>query len=396
MAVLSGNDGCVIARSNEVKALGIKMGAPLFQVREIVKNNNVKLFSANHALYADISQRVMATLRGSVPALEIYSVDEAFLDFSTFRVDELKSYGEWLSTKVRKEVGIPVSIGIAPSKTLAKIASHLCKKYPRLKGCCVMHRTEDIEKVLKNYPIEDVWGIGRRSAQKLHSAGVRTAYDFTKLPKSWIKMEMHLPGVRIWEELQAQSVIPLSVIPAANQSVSIARTFSTEKTTIEELQSIISRFSSIIARKLRLQKSCASMLEVYVQTNRHRAGIEQYTGRHTTKFATPTNSTMELSSAALSSLQQIFKQGSRYKKAGIVCQDLRPQNTVQSSIFEAQQRDKENRLMEAMDAINSAYGTDSVQLGAYATNNKEVIFSNKEHLSPNFTTSWEGLPLVRV
>ncbi len=392
VAVLSGNDGCVIARSNEVKALGIKMGVPLFQVRKIVEQHDVKLFSANHRLYSDISQRVMATLRQLTPAIEIYSVDEAFIDFSHFDISTLKERGEALSRRVRQNTGIPVSIGIAPTKTLAKIASKLCKEYPKLNGCCVMHRAEDIEKVLKKLPIEDVWGIGRNSAKKLHTAGVQTAYQFSQMPKSWVHKELHITGLRIWRELRGEVAHPFDITIEASQSISIGRSFSKDIASYEELQSIVAQFASSVANKLRAQGSCVTNITTYLNTNRHRSDLPQHFDSDVHRFDTPTDFTLEIAAAATSSLRKIYKDGYGYKKAGVICSGLMPKAQVQCSLFDSQNRTKHNRLMSAMDKINAHFGNKSVQL---ATEQRFVIDSSRQHLSPSYTTTWSDLPKVK-
>ncbi len=393
VAVLSGNDGCVIARSNEVKALGIKMGAPLFQVKHIVKKNNVTLFSANHHLYADISQRVMAILRAYTPAIEIYSIDEAFIDFSQFDTKTLKPQGEALAKKVTQCSGIPVSIGIAPTKTLAKIACKLCKTYPKLNSCCLMYRPEDIEKVLKTTPIEDIWGIGRKSAKRLTDAGIITAYQFTQLSEAWVNRQLHLPGVRIWRELQGIPAIEFDSSHKPNQSISIGRSFAKDIYSLNELHSVIAKFSSSITKKLRMQGSCVTQITISLQTNHYRTDLPQHNECDTVEFFTPTDSTLDIAKAASTSLHKLFKEGYGYKKAGIACSGLVPKEQVLTSLFDEANQKKQHSLMQTIDKINSSYSQGGIRL---AVESADTMNSNRHYISPCFTTKWSDLPKVKI
>ncbi len=393
VAVLSGNDGCVIARSNEVKVLGIKMGVPLYQVRDIVHKNGVTLFSANHKLYSDISQRVMATLRANTQGIEIYSVDEAFIDFSGFSLDRLKEHGEQLSALTKRDTGIPVSIGIAPTKTLAKIASKLCKQYPALKGCCLMYKPADIEKVLRQIPIDDVWGIGRKSVKKLHLANVITAYDFMQCKSDWVNSVLHLPGLRTWKELHSIPSIELTKDIEASQSISIGRSFSKDIYSQEELRSIVTSFATTLAAKLRSQRACVSQLTTYLHTNRHRADVRQQHEGRTVVFKEPTDNTIDIVQASVDSLRSIYRQGFGYKKAGVICSHLHDRHEVQESLFEEEDVEgkKQEQLMAAIDKINSRLGKHSIQMAAEAG---YKIDTNSEYLSPSFTTRWQDVLLV--
>ncbi|MFR9579725.1 MAG: Y-family DNA polymerase [Rikenellaceae bacterium] len=388
VAVLSGNDGCVIARSNEVKALGIKMGVPLFQVHDIVERHKVTLFSANHRLYADMSCRVMETLRQLTPAIDIYSVDEAFIDFSGFDVSRLKSHTEEMSHTIKRNTGIPVSIGVAPTKTLAKIASKLCKEYPKLNGSCVMWREEDIEKVLRKLPIGEVWGIGRKSLSKLEDRGVYTAYDFTQLPKGVVLSLMGVVGLRTWQELKGESVVEFSSAVAAHQSISMGRSFAHDITEYDELRSIISSFAATIADKLRQQGSCVGQITTYVCTNRHNKSVQQYSQSEVVKLDVASDSTLEIVRIATESLKSIYLCGYGYKKAGVICSHLTPKEQVQSSMFDVVDRTKHTKLMETLDNINTRHGGGSVILAAQQGG---VLGSNKNYLSPDYTTEWSDI-----
>ena len=392
VAVLSGNDGCVIARSNEVKALGIKMGVPLFEVKDIVKKHNVVLFSANHRLYADMSCRVMDTLRQQSSSIEVYSIDEAFIDFSEFDVSSLKAYGERLAALVKRNTGIPVSIGIAPTKTLAKIASRLCKQYPKLNNACLMYRQEDIEKVLKKLPIGDVWGIGRKTLNKLSSIGIVTAFDFTQLSEQRIQTLMGITGVRTWRELRSIPSVEFTSTLSAHQSISIGRSFAKEVCDFHELHSFVSTFATTVAEKLRKQKSCVRQITTYIYTNRHKTNEPQHYESDTVRLEVPTDSTIEIVSLVHDSLRKIFKEGFRYKKAGVICSNLTVKNQVEHTLFDTIDRGKHTKLMESIDRINAKHGSKSILL---ASENNTILESSKNHLSPCYTTEWEDIIYVK-
>ncbi|MFR9523866.1 MAG: Y-family DNA polymerase [Rikenellaceae bacterium] len=390
--VLSSNDGCVIARSNESKALGIKMGQPLYQVRDIVKRHNVTLFSTNFPLYGDMSRRVMETLRAELPAIEIYSIDEAFLDMNDIDINTLKEYGEHLSKKVHRNTGIPVSIGIAPTKTLAKIASKLCKQYPKLNGACLLYRKEDIEKVLSTLPIGDVWGIGRQSRKMLQTYNITTAQHFCEAPKEWIERKMGLTGLRTWLELNGESSILFDQRAADKKSIMVSRSFAHEIYSREELHESLTGFVSSAAEKLRQQQSVAGAMQVFILTNRHREDMPQHNGSEVILFDTPTQSTIELMRSATRALSVLFKEDYGYKKAGVILYDIRSDSGVQTSLFESVDHSKHKNLMKQLDSINSYYGKNSVRLGAQSKTSKV----SSEYLSPRYTTEWEDILKVKV
>ncbi|MFR9531718.1 MAG: Y-family DNA polymerase [Rikenellaceae bacterium] len=393
VVVLSSNDGCVIARSNESKALGIKMGQPLFQVRDLVEQHQVKLHSTNFPLYGDMSRRVMETLRSDLPAIEVYSIDEAFLDMGGIAVDSLKEYGERLARKVRRNTGIPVSIGIAPTKTLAKIASKLCKSYPKLNGSCLLYRPADIEKVLSNYPIEDVWGIGRQSSKMLRMYDITTAQRFREAPREWIQTKMGLTGLRTWLELNGESSILFDFHPSDKKSIMVSRSFSHDIHSLEELHTALSGFVSSAAEKLRSQRCVAGQMQVFMLTNRHRADLPQHNASEMVLFDTPTQSTLELASNASKVLRRLFREGYGYKKVGVILYDIRPADSVQSSLFDSTDLSKHNSLMEQLDSLNSHYGKNAVRLGAQTSAKQQV---SSEYLSPRYTTSWDDILKIKV
>ena len=392
--VLSNNDGCAVARSNEAKALGIKMGVPLFQVRDIVERHGVTVFSSNYSLYGDMSNRVQTTLRQMVPAVEVYSIDEAFLDLRGLEHTDLDSLAKNISAVCRRNTGIPVSVGIAPTKTLTKIASKLCKQYPKLRGGCYMHRPEDIEKVLRKFPIEDVWGIGRRSAPKLYAAGVRTAYDFTLLTEQAVRAMFGITGVRTWRELRGEPCIEFEDGFEAKQSICVSRSFSQEIAEADVLCEQVANFAFSVAEKLRQQRSVACEILVFAYTNRFKENAPQMYGNKLVHFEQPTNEQRAIVAAAVEAARSLATGGYSYKKAGVVATHIMPVQNVMHSLFEDRAaNEKEGRISTAVDAINSAFGRGTVKL---AVQGSGKIKSASEKQSPHYTTLWSDIPTVTV
>lgn len=393
VVVLSNNDGCVIARSNEAKVLGIKMAQPLYQVKNILERNHVKVFSSNYQLYGDMSHRVMSTLKSLVPSIEVYSIDEAFLNFEGVDNQNLESEGREIARIVKRNTGIPVSIGIAPTKTLAKVASRLCKTYPKLNSCCFMHRPEDIEKVLKKFPIEEVWGIGRRYAKMLKSLEINTAYQFTQCSPEWVKSKMSVVGLRTWRELRGEACIEFEHELSDKQSISISRSFSKELYLSDELQTSLSLFVSMAAEKLRKQGGVAGQMNVFILTNRHREGAPQSFESRLVKFEVPTDSTIELIKYAEEVFRMIFREGFGYKKAGVILTNISPKSSLQNRLFDPIDRPKHEELMKVMDGLNTHYGRSTVSV---AKQGFAPLQSNRDHLSQRFTTSWDEILVLNV
>ena len=393
VVVLSNNDGCVVSRSNEAKAIGIKMGQPLYQIRDFVKRHNIAVRSSNYHLYGDMSKRVMATLKQHIPFIEIYSIDEAFLQLDGIPAERLKAFGEEVARIVRHNTGIPVSIGISHTKTLAKIASKLCKKYPKLNSACFMQRDEDIAKVLDKFSIADVWGIGRRHYRMLNECGIKSAAQFKALSREWVQNRMGITGVRTWQELHGTPCIEFSHEQADKQSITVSRSFSKELYDINELYETITTFAGIAAEKLRKQQSVAQELQVFIITNRHRDDQPQYYECGQVQFPTATDSTLEIVKAATTELQRIFRKGYGYKKSGVRLSRITPANAVQTSLFDTVDRPKHKRLMETIDRINAGMGRESVKLVSQGT---ITDHTNREYLSPQYTTRWEDILVVKV
>ena len=392
--VLSNNDGCAVARSNEAKALGIAMGAPYFKIRDIVERHNVAVFSGNHTLYGDMSRRVRMTLSEFVPHIEAYSIDEAFLDLRGMEHLDFNLLAKEISARCRKNTGIPVSVGIAPTRTLAKIASKLCKQYPKLNGGCYMHRPEDIEKVLRRFPVNDVWGVGRKMFAKLQDRGINSAYDFTQMPYPIVQKLFGITGVRTWQELRGEDCIEISSTTDNRQSISNTRSFSSEITECQELTEQVANFAAMTAEKLRQQSSVCSELHVFAITNRFRDDQPQSYANTIIHFDEPTNSSRKIISAAVNATREIFIQGYAYKKAGVTATKLSPQEGITYNLFSSNyDREKENKLTKALDEIAIKSGYDSIRFGVQGSGK---IKANNEHRSPCYTTDWNDIPTVVI
>ncbi len=391
--VLSNNDGCVIARSNEAKRLGILMGQPYYQLRDLQRRHDIAVFSANFALYGDMSRRVMSLLRRFAPATEVYSIDEAFLDFTGMDPAELDDLGHRIAATVRRHTGIPVSIGIAPTKTLAKIASKRCKNDPRLGGSCLMYRPEEIESELQRVPIGDVWGVGRRWARLLETHGVRTAGEFARLPDDWIRRRMNVVGLRIRNELRGEACIEFEQHPSDKKQIATTRTLDRATGDYEELHRRIAGFTASAAAKLRAQGSVCGEIGVFLLTDRHKEYLPQHYENELTTLSAPTDSTLELTAHAVALLRRIYRKGYAYKRTGVVLAEISPKNERQCDLFETVDRAKHDRLMQTLDALNAAYGRDKVSTAAAGA---DPFRMHRDHLSPRYTTDWEQLIRVKT
>jgi len=392
IVVLSNNDGCVIARSNEAKDCGIPMGAPAFQYSEVFKKYNVQVFSANFALYGDMSNRVMQTLSNYSIDQEIYSIDECFMKLDGYDYVDLKEYGIKMRQKVYDNTGIHVSVGIAPTKSLAKVANRIAKKYPeQSKGCHVMQTAVQIEKALKWLDIEDVWGIGRQNAKRLFQIGVDTAYDFTLLSDQWVQKNLSIVGLRLKRDLSRIPTLDLQEVEI-KKNIASTRSFDVNYTKFEDVQERVSTFSSSCAEKLRKQQSFCSSITVFVMTNRFRIEQGQYQNSITIDLPFATNSAIELSKYATIALRRIFREGYAYKKAGVIVSNFSPNDTEQMTLFD--NRDKRHDvLMKALDLINKQYGQHTIRLGSQG---KKKWTMRQEMLSPCYTTKLKDIIIIKL
>ena len=392
VVVLSNNDGCVVARSNEAKAIGIGMGQPYFQARGLLERHNGVVFSSNFTLYGDLSRRVMTTLRSQVEEIEVYSIDEAFFNLEGYD-EPLEELGQRIRTTIRRHTGIPVSIGIAPTKTLAKIAAKLAKQYPRLNGCCYMHRPEDIRKVLSKFPLRDVWGIGRRYGKAFDQMQILTAQQFVELDKQWVQGRMGITGVRTWQELQGIPSLPMDDLSASRQQITVSRSFPHEIYDCAELEHIVAEFATMCGEKLRRQGSLCRTIHCFVMTNRHRADQPQHVEQVTHRFTAHTDSTLALVKAGRELLRSIYRTGFGYKKAGILLGDFEQRGMQQQALFDAPADPRHERLMEVLDRVNRHYGHGSLKTAAEG---EKPFQMNREHVSRRYTTEWSELLTVKA
>jgi DNA polymerase V len=388
VVVLTNNDGCVVARSNEAKALGIGMGVPAFEVAEVFKKHNVEVFSSNYTLYADMSSRVMETLATFTPDMEVYSIDEAFLDLGGIS-GALADYGRLIRQTVKKWTGLPVSIGIAATKTLAKIANHIAKRSSQYEGVLDLTDSTNLAQVLAKAPVEKVWGIGIRSTIKLKRAGIETAFDLSRANIDWIKNCFGVVGVRTVYELRGECCYQLEENPPARKSIVVSRMFGVPVESVEQLKEAAASYAARAGEKLREQGLAAGAQTIFVTTSRFIKN--RYFNTHTVEFEAPTNDTMELIRAATSSVEKVYRKNYRFNKCGVVLLGLVPQNRTQGSLFDGADREKTARLMRAVDAINTKV-------------NSPVRFAAEGLLKPwqtkfrrrtkRFTTSFAELPEV--
>ena len=394
IVVLSNNDGCVIARSNEAKALGIAMGEPAFQKEEVYAKHNVAVFSSNFALYGDMSQRVMRTLAQHSAAMEIYSIDEAFLECGGLTADGLDRFGSQLRKTVKQWTGIPVSIGVAPTKTLAKVANHIAKRLPDNSGVCVLNKEETIEYCLKKLPVEKLWGVGRRYALFLRSWGINTAWDLRRMPEGWVKDNMTVVGLRLQKELKGEPCIPLENQPQKKKEICTSRSFGTMVTELDELKQAVSMYATRCAEKLRTQNSCTNLVEVFLHTNPFRPDLPQYKNVRFVRLPVASNSTLNVVQAALRGLQSIYRTGYQYKKAGVIVSGLVPSNTIQYNLFYPTDEDRHTRLMTAMDKVNDREGRDVLRVAEQGFDRRWTL--RQERLSPCYTTRWADFMTISV
>lgn len=392
IVVLSNNDGCVIARSNEAKAF-IPMGAVAFKYKHIFAQNNIYVFSSNYALYGDMSSRVMNLLREFTPDVEVYSIDEAFLKFDGFDFFDLKQYGENIKQTVTKGTGIPISIGFAPTKALSKVANKIAKKFPNdTKGVYVIDNEEKRIKALKWLKIEDVWGIGGRLSKKLYKYKVRTAYDFTLLPNEFVRKELSIVGLRLKRELLGLPTLDLE-IAKKKKAIATTRSFDKMYSDFNTLNERISTFAVSCAEKLRQQKSCCNLLMVFILTNGHRKELKQYSRNIVIKTDYPTNSSIDLARYASIGLKTIYKEGYQYKKAGVIVMGITPEDEKQMNLF-VEENPKHKKLMQAMDKINLSLGQQKVKLAVQDLGRTWKM--KQEKLSPRYTTKLDEVIIVKL
>ena len=382
--ILSNNDGCVIARSNEAKALGIPMGAPAFKFKEVIENGEVHVFSSNFALYGDMSNRVMTILGTFCPKMEIYSIDEAFLDFSGFDLYDLEALGCEIRKRVLQWTGIPVSVGFAHTKALAKVANRIAKKFTdRTGGVYTIDTEEQRIKALKWLKIEDVWGIGRQHARRLKEMNVLNAYQFTQLTDRWVRDMMTVVGLRLKLDLQGEPTLQLEDV-RDKKSIATTRSFDHNYKDLTLIKERVASFVVSCAEKLRRQHCCCQSVMVFLHTNGFREDQPQYSKNIVIKLPFATNSSIEIVKFAVMGLEQIFREGYGYKKAGVIVSDFSPEGNQQLTLFDSRNV-KHIELMKAVDNINRSMGQQKVRLAAQEPG--RVWKMKQERLSPRYTTN---------
>jgi len=389
VVVLSNNDGCIISRSYEAKEIGIPMGAPEFKVRDVIKQHNIKVFSSNYALYGDLSQRVMKILEKFCPSVEVYSIDEAFLNFDGMNISDYHQYGLDVQKKLMKWLSIPTGIGFAPTKALAKLANRIAKKFPeRTNGVYVIDTENKRIKALKWTKIEDVWGIGYRLTKKMQSQQILTAYDFT-LPhnEAFIKKEMGIVGLRLKYELEGKSVLSLEE-PKTKKSIAITRSFEKDITSYSELKERVSTFASVCAEKLRKQNSCCYGVVLFLKKDKFKSNGERHNFYKMATLAFPSNTSFSISNLALKMLSELYKEGDSYKKAGVIVTEIIPSNQRQFHLFD-DENPKFQKIMEVIDKQHAKIGERKIRLG---NQDLQRTWKMKQyHLSNKYTTNFKEI-----
>jgi DNA polymerase V len=385
VVVLSNNDGCVIARSEEAKALGIEMGTPSFDNDGVFERHNVQVFSSNYTLYGDMSRRVMETLCRFVPRVEIYSIDEAFLDMDGFYSLDYEDCAHYIRATIKNEIGIPVSVGVAPTKTLAKMANRWAKKHLREKGVYVVDTKEKLHHLLTETKVEDIWGVGGQHAKRLKINGIHTAYDLSRANDEWIRKEMAVVGLRLVKELRCIQAIQWEDSPPAKKNICTSRSFGKLLTDKSLIAQATANYAAKCAAKLRKQGTCACLLHVFIHTNIHKVDDPQYFRSINIELPVATNSTTEIIRYALKGLDTIYKEGYRYKKTGVIVMDIVPDSQVQAGLFDSLDRKRDKRLMKALDGVNTAFGADLVRFAAQGYSKEWHLRCQKK--SRRFTTN---------
>ena len=401
VVVLSNNDGCIVARSNEAKRLGIKAGMPYFKLAQEFPGQKIAVFSSNYELYGELTARVVEIIRQEAPRYFRYSIDECFVYLDGMEHLDLKAWGEQLYRRIRKSVGVPVSIGLAPTKTLAKMASHFAKHYPGYRHCCLVDTDEKRRKALRLYPVGEVWGIGRRYAARLEALGIHTAYDFAEMSAEWVNATFNNVVIaRTWAELRGDDAIPNEAM-AKKKSICTSRSFPNMITSLDELQVHVSNYAARCAEKLRRQDTVASIVSVFLNTNPFRDDLPQYWQFREATLPTPSNASVTIVKAARELLAEVYRPGYSYKKAGVIVMGIAPSSPIQLSLFDidAERFERLKALDRVVDRLNKVGGTETVilasqQYGRRDPGGKSEVFANAirhDFRSPNPTTRWSDI-----
>jgi DNA polymerase V len=393
VVVLSNNDGCIIARSPEAKALGLAMGDPYHLNREKLTRHHVKIFSSNYALYGDMSRRVMETLAAQAPELEIYSIDEAFLNLTGLESWGLADYARHLQATVRRHTGIPVSIGIGSTKTLAKLANHLAKIDPDAGGVCDL-TAADVDQVLASVEVGEVWGVGRQWAAWLAGQGIETALDLKRADPKAIRRKMTVVGERLVYELNGRSCLPLELVAPPRKGLTVSRSFGRPLTRLDPIKESLLHFVGRVGEKLRQQRLMTSHLMVFVMTNPFSTTRPLYGQSATMRLPYPTDYTPDLIRASVQLLDRLYRPGVHYQKCGVMLMDLSPAAYHRRDLFDTRDQARQARLMRALDHLNADHGARTVHFGNFG-GSRPAWAMRQAFRSPRYTTRWAELPVVR-
>ena len=390
VVVLSNNDGCVISRSTEAKKIGIRMGEPYFKVKDLVKKNNVQIFSSNYALYGDLSRRVMKVLKGFTDKIEIYSIDEAFLDLSHIKDEQVEEYGKQIRERVLKWTGIPTSVGISNTKTLSKVANHIAKK----NKAGVIFLKENIDNILKDFDIADVWGVGRQLSKLYIKNGIDNAYKLKNISNTWVKKSTNVLGAKTVMELRGISCIDLETEETRRKSCCVSRSFGKKVESLDKLKESITTHCLNAAEKIRTDKQTTRSVTIFIRTSPFDKNRKYYSNSITIELPVATNNSIELIKTAISGLKKIYKYGYFYQKAGIILSKLRDASEKELSLLAPILENKSKPLMRAIDFTNAKYGRNAISIAQAGITNDWKM--RREHSSKIDTASFDFLPKINI
>ena len=390
VVVLSNNDGCVISRSTEAKKLGIRMGEPYFKVKDLVKKNNVQIFSSNYALYGDLSRRVMKVLKGFTDKIEIYSIDEAFLDLSHIKDEQVEEYGKQIRERVLKWTGIPTSVGISNTKTLSKVANHIAKK----NKAGVIFLKENIDNILKNFDIADVWGVGKQLSKLYIKNGIKNAYELKNISNTWVKKSTNVLGAKTVMELRGISCIDLETEETRRKSCCVSRSFGKKVESLDKLKESITTHCLNAAEKIRTDKQTTRAVTIFIRTSPFDKNRKYYSNSITIELPVATNNSIELVKTAISGLGKIYKYGYFYQKAGVILSKLRDASEKELNLLAPILENKSQPLMRAIDFTNAKYGRNAISIAQAGISNDWKM--RREHSSRIDTASFDFLPKINI
>lgn len=401
VVVLSNNDGCIIARSNEAKALGIAMGEPLFKARGEIRRHGIAVYSSNYPLYGDMSARVMSSLQTFTPNIELYSIDEAFLDLAGFEGRRLDAYGQDIRTALKRWTGIPVSVGIAQTKTLAKIAGHIAKKTPGANGVFCITDEATRRDALGRVPVGDIWGIGRGWAKMLGAQSINSALDFHDTPEPWVRKAMGVTGARTLLELRGTACLDLETQSPDKQTIRVSRSFAKPVASHRVMRESVAAFAARAAEKLRHGGLVCASVNVFAKTNRFGPQSAYYRGTCSSAPPAPSNHTQTITKAAMAAFEKVWRPGLQFKGAGVMLLGLARVENAQGNLFappEAADDARNQALMNAFDSINARIGRGALRYGATGVGQRgqRGVYTVQNRRSPSYTTNWAEIPIVRA